>query len=974
MRRPLLITMVVAVLVLGTWLVVRAGEARRFRGELARVREDLDAHRYSTARSRLSRLASRRPADGELLLLLGECERQLGRPDDALAVWGRIPEGSPEGSKAALARGRLALARGCYRIAEPSLLVAMRSSGESGEEARRLLEVLYWTTGRRDAHRGMLRDRARREADPSGTLRELWIADRGPYPVDAIGANLAKARLSAPDDEMVWLASADLAIRTGRFDEAAAWLDRCERTRPEGLAVWKARLDLARAAGLPDEARRAAGHLPLTAVSRGEMLATRAWLAERSGDRESEVSTLEMMLNLVPADHAVLTRLADLDSQSGDRARAAELRRREAAVDAAVDEYKRLIDLPEMASHAVELGRIAESLGLWFEAKLWWTLAARRDPAVADEARSAIARMVAAEEASENVGEGLLVDHLGAGSSPGRGGSSVGPEPIIPRFEDQAASRGLDFRHDHGPSPEHQLPETMSGGVAVLDFDGDGWFDIYAVQGGPFPPREARPAFGDRLFRNLGQGRYRDVTAESGLASLPGGYGHGVAVGDYDNDGRPDLFVTRWRSYALYHNVGGGRFEDATARAGLSGDRGWPTSAAWGDFDNDGDLDLYVAHYLRWDSEHPTLCEYPGRTKPGVMYCGPLLFPAEADHLFRNDGGRFVDVTGESGIVDEDGRGLGVITADLDEDGKLDIFVTNDLSANHFFRNLGGFRFAPQAIEAGLAAGAEGGHLAGMGVGYGDMDGDGRLDVVVCNFFNESTTLYHNHGGGLFSDRSAATGLAAATRQVLGFGVSAFDANNDGRLDLVQANGHVADLRPVFPYAMRPQLLLGDDSGRFVDPTERAGPAWHGLLLGRGLATGDVDNDGRMDILVLGQGDPLALFHNSSNPAGGHHLSVALEGVASNRDGVGSIVTVTADGRTRTAARFGGGSYQSSGDPRLHFGLGTARRVDRVEIRWPSGKTDVHENLRPDAGYRFREGEAPPRALPLPEGAGSALP
>jgi hypothetical protein len=519
------------------------------------------------------------------------------------------------------------------------------------------------------------------------------------------------------------------------------------------------------------------------------------------------------------------------------------------------------------------------------------------------------------------------------------------------------------FRFDHGPSEKHQLPETMSGGVALLDFDGDGRLDVYALQGGPFPPRGCPPPFGDRLFRNIDNGRFCDITSASGLAALPGGYGHGVAVGDYDNDGRPDLFVTRWRSYALYRNLGGGRFQEVTAQAGLGGEHDWPTSAAWADFDNDGDLDLYVCHYLKWDVENPTLCEYPKRSKPGYMYCGPLAFPALPDHVFRNDGGRFIDVTADAGIVDRDGRGLGVIAADLDDDGKVDVFVANDLSANHFFRNKGGFRFSEQATEAGVAASAEGGHLAGMGTTWGDLDGDGRLDLAVTNFFNEATTLYHNHGGGLFSDRSPATGLAAATRQFLGFGLAALDANNDGRLDLVQANGHISDFVPTFPYEMRSQLLLGDASGHFRDASEQAGPPWEVLRLGRGLAVGDIDNDGRMDVLIVSQGAPLALFHNQPTPSGGHFLTLALEGVASNRDGVGAKVTVTAGGRSQVAARFGGGSYLSASDPRLHFGLGTARRADRVEVCWPSGRLDAYKGLAADSGYRLREGDPTPRRL-----------
>ena len=313
--------------------------------------------------------------------------------------------------------------------------------------------------------------------------------------------------------------------------------------------------------------------------------------------------------------------------------------------------------------------------------------------------------------------------------------------------------------------------------------------------------------------------------------------------------GRPDLFVTRWRSYALYHNIGGGRFEDATTKAGLDGDRDWPTSAAWADLDNDGDLDLYVCHYLRWDTDNPVLCKPAGKPGAAPIYCDPRALSALPDHIFRNDGGQFVDVTEKAGIVDLEGRGLGVVAGDFDDDGKIDLFVANDTTANYFFHNKGGCRFAEEGLISGLAASASGSFLAGMGIACGDFDRDGRLDLGVTNFFNQSTTLYHNHGHGIFSDRSTEAGLAGPTRLVLGFGLAALDANNDGRLDLVQANGHVDDSGPSIPYAMRAQLFLGHGQGKLIDVSDRAGPPWKDQRIGRGLAVGDVDNDGRTDVI-----------------------------------------------------------------------------------------------------------------------------
>jgi hypothetical protein len=499
-----------------------------------------------------------------------------------------------------------------------------------------------------------------------------------------------------------------------------------------------------------------------------------------------------------------------------------------------------------------------------------------------------------------------------------------------------------------------------SGGVGLLDYDGDGRLDVYCIQGGTFPPDAARPSRGDRLFRNRGDGTFEDATERSGIARMAGGYGHGVAVGDIDNDGHPDLFLTRWRSYALYRNRGDGTFEDVTESWDLGGDRDWPTSAAFADLDGDGDLDLYVCHYAVWDAAHPRLCR--DETSRAYITCDPHLVKALPDHLFRNDRGRFVDVTDAAGIVDRDGRGLGVVIADLDEDGRVDLFVANDGTANYLFRNLGGLRFEELGHLAGVAANAEGGYQAGMGVACGDLDGDGWPDLAVTNFFGEATSFYRNLGDGLFGDRTAAVGLGAASRYLLGFGIAIFDADDDGWLDLLTANGHVNDVRPEAPYAMPMQLMLGvANAGRLVDVSEAAGSPFRVPHLGRGLATGDLDNDGRLDALLVAQNEPLVYLHNRTE--GGHSLTLRLEGTTSNRDAVGARVSVVAGGRRRVGQRVGGGSFQSSSDPRLHFGLGASRLVDRVEVRWPSGRVDRHADLRADAAYLLREGD--PQARPL---------
>jgi len=432
-----------------------------------------------------------------------------------------------------------------------------------------------------------------------------------------------------------------------------------------------------------------------------------------------------------------------------------------------------------------------------------------------------------------------------------------------------------------------------------------------------------------------------------------------VTVGDVDDDGHPDLFVTRWRRYALYRNRGDGTFEDVTEPFGLGGDRDWPTSAALADLDGDGDLDLYVGHYLAWDAEHPSPCWDEKRRRNS--YCAPQHFPALPDHLFRNDGGRFVDVSAEAGIVDRDGRALGVLASDLDGDGKIDLYVANDQSANFLFRNKGGLRFEDVGESAGVASSGDGTYQASMGIACGDTDGDGRPDLAVTNFFNEYTTLYQNRGGGVFTDTSVAAGLAIPTRTRLGFGVAFLDANNDGLLDLATANGHVDDFRPEIPYQMPAQMLLGVPGGKFVDAAVVAGPPWQVARVARGLAVGDLDNDGRPDLLICSLDKPLAYFHNRT--AGGHWLTFRLEGTRSHRDAVGARVVVTAGGRRRHAWRVGGGSYQSASDARLHFGLGSDGRAEQVEVTWPSGRVDRYGPLTADTGYLLREGAPAPEPL-----------
>ncbi len=972
-QRCLGIVGITAIVAMLSWVGWWAFWAWRFESELSRVRRLMDADRFREAKRSLLHLPSPWAGQPEVVYRLGVCEHAGGNVQAALAAWLRVESHSPWFVRAGLARaGTLVGDLGRFSDAEKLLESLMREPGASRDEVRHTLSELYFWEGRRGAMRRLLERGYRLAADPVLELRDHWRVDNAVTLLEKVRWEVDRASRLAPLDDRVWLAQASLATQTGRFAEALRWLDRCVERRPRDPAVWRARLDWARAAGNLAAARRAMVLVPAEELTESERLDLRGWLASRIGNTRAERDALDRLVTIVP-DSAALERLAVLAWDTGQHERARALRRRKAALDAAKDRYRLLLDGTIGPELFAELAGLAESLGRRFEAQGWWSLRARFAPgdqlasqavsrfAHQPEPASAGAQVTLAELLSELDPELKTASNRPQATQPPPGGA-------LPRFADLAATAGLRFVFDNGRSHLRQIPETTAGGVGLLDYDGDGWLDIYVVQGGAFPPRADRPNTGDRLFRNRGDGTFEDASDRSGISRLKRGFGLGVTVGDIDNDGHPDLFITRWRSYALYRNRGDGTFEDITDRAGLGGERDWPSSAAFADLDNDGDLDLYVCHYLVWDADHPTLCPRKTfaaaneRVEPEQQYnyCTPRPFAARSDHLFRNDGGRFVDVTKEAGIVDANGRGLGVVAADLDEDGRVDLFVANDTTANYLWHNLGGMKFEEAGVASGVACNADGAFQAGMGTACGDLDGDGLPDLFVTNFYGESTTFFRNLGSCAFADQTTAIGLAAPSRFLLGFGIVLLDANNDGRLDLATANGHVNDDRPDYPYQMPASLFLGGTDGRLNDVTAAAGEPWTVPRVARGLAVGDLDNDGRIDVVLLPQQSPLGYFHNQTKA--GHAVSFELEGTRSNRDAIGAVVTITAAGRRRRAWRYGGGSFQSASGPRILFGLG-GDRIEKVEVRWPSGQVDRYGPVERDRCYRLREGASIPVSL-----------
>jgi enediyne biosynthesis protein E4 len=534
----------------------------------------------------------------------------------------------------------------------------------------------------------------------------------------------------------------------------------------------------------------------------------------------------------------------------------------------------------------------------------------------------------------------------------------IEPGTPAPRFRDIASEAGLRIPHYNDAHGQYRLVETMGSGVGLIDFDGDGWLDIFVAQGCPLPRDPKQREHTAKLYRNNRDLTFQDVTESAGVGWS--GYGEGVAVGDYDGDGRDDLFVAGFGGSVLYRNNGDGTFADATESAGVSGS-GWASSCAFADLDHDGDLDLYVARYVGNTVDAAGRPTASCNALPGSLgYCPPLQFPAELHFLYRNDGdGTFTDVSGESGIASKAGNGLGVAIVDLDDDGRPDIFVANDQTPNFLFRNKGGLRFDEVALSWGLAYNEAGQPRAGMGIAVGDYDGDGRVDLLVTNFYREASTLYRNSAPGEFEVTTSAARLTAPSRTKLGFGAGFLDYDNDGELDLFVTNGHVNDVRPIgIPYAMSPQLFRNMGSGRFADVSSKAGPYFLGEWLGRGAAFGDLDNDGATDIVVTHIGRPPAVLRNETKPRG-HYLRLSLRGAASSGDATGALVTVLAEGRAHFRAIAAGTSYLSASDRRILIGLGKADRVDRLTIRWPSQTVQTWTDLPVDRSLAIVEGGEP---------------
>ena len=541
----------------------------------------------------------------------------------------------------------------------------------------------------------------------------------------------------------------------------------------------------------------------------------------------------------------------------------------------------------------------------------------------------------------------------------------LGAAPAAPGFQlrDVTASAGLGFRHNSGAFGEKYLPETMGAGCAFLDFDRDGWMDILLVNGMDWPGHK-RGRTTLALYRNNGDGTFTDVTRKAGLDVEM--YGMGVAVGDYDNDGFPDVLVTCLGQNRLFRNLGDGRFQDVTQKSGLSGRQSFSTSALWFDSTGDGFLDLFVCNYVRWSPEIDVRCSVDGKRK---SYCTPEAYRGETCWLFRNRGdGTFEDVTAKAGLFDNSSKSLAAAILDLSGDGALDLFVANDTQPNKLYRNRGDGSFEEIALTAGVAFSEDGKARAGMGVDVANYDHTGNESIAVTNFNNEMLALFRGDGKGSFTDVAPSSEIGRITRGSLGFGCVFADFDLDGWQDLLVVNGHIDDVAAEAAadsaYRQAPHLLRNKSGKGFEEISGGLGSAFAQPRVGRGVATADFDLDGDVDVLLTENGGPATLFRNEQ-PAARKAIRFELQGVRSNRDAIGARVIVESGGAKQSQRVHSGSSYLSQSELPLTFGMDRAERADRVVVEWPSGR--IEEFLRLPAGRRHRlvEGKGVVESLPF---------
>lgn len=942
----------------------------------------LDAQNNRQARQLLDQILGREPKNSLALLYRGQAARNLGDDAAAARYWESIPDNHPrEAATAKFSLGQQALA--AYRARDAERLFRRATELQPQYLAPRVRLIALYNLQLRDAE-------LRRELAAVRTERP-WSLDELAYSTGYLGValpwesqvtELRKFMAADPDDVNSILALAQCRLATEHVDEVIELLERSLARRPSDPSLRGMLADVLLQRKNPSRAQQILG--AATQSDSPSVYLARAYGAVygAADDWNEAAAWFEQAVLLDPDHQPTLFRLGQAQERAGRHEEAEGTLHRARMMEMVVGERARLLEVvapnlwrskspdresepvhldPDLVDYvkqiAVEIARLLVQLERAEEACAWLEQAQAWRPAEV-EIKSRYAEAVSHAQSQRAASTARAVrpwinvaTALPAPLAPPRIGKASSGGDLAPvSMVDRHAEVGVEFQYRNGASGSRFILETTGGGVAAFDFDGDGWPDLYFSQGCPLPvdPQDD-PDWRDRLFQNVG-GTFRDVTAASGLGDA--NFSQGTSAGDFDNDGFDDLVVANFGPNVLYRNNGDGTMTDVSTAAGLAGEF-WHTSLAFADLNRDGNLDLYVVTYVR----NPYLdC---GRT------CSPQNFPAELDRLFRSRGdGTFEDVSAEAGIQAEDGKGLGIIVADFDNDGWPDIYIANDTTPNFLFRNRAAGLGAPLRFdERGLASGAgvngAGASLAGMGIACGDLDGDGLLDLFVTNFYLQSATFYRNQGDMLFADDTRLAGLDAPTRLFLGFGTQAVDVDLDGRLDLFIANGHVDDFRSKNePWKMTPQLFYNLGVARFADASHDAGAYFQGEYLGRAVARLDWDRDGRPDLVVVHLDRPVALLRNETAQVG-HRLILDLRGVESNRSAIGARISVTAGGSTRIHEICGGDGYLASNEKRVILGLGSPQTVECLEIRWPLGRQDRWFDIPVESELVLVEGRPP---------------
>lgn len=949
------------------------------------------ARRLSDARTELARgnpqgaqrlartVLQQEPASSEALWLVAASAVELDQTDAALAAFRQLPEGRRSDLlERLLGAGERAVRSGRLWQAEQLWLAALPLASQDVMLHDRLASI-YALQGRRQACREHALAIVHQGRAVVGHLIMLSY--------DQMQFDVRQLRNAAPQtggDVGLLLVSGAYALRHNQTAVAMQRLRQVVAAAPDWLDA-QAMLGRAFLASDDDEAFLTWWRqLPESAQEHDEVWAIRGLFERREGRPRVAVrcfwEALRRNPNHVGANYQLVRLLETLgESTLGQRflERVTQLQQFDRLITRIGQERRNAAAMLEAAQVAEQLGRLWEACG-------WSQLAAQFDPQQA-AARDHWRRLKTRTESEPalplnlpSANPALQVD-LSAYPLPPRVPTVATRRRAPPatastpldaasgtiRFEDQAELAQLDFVHVSQATSQSgsRMCELFGGGVAVIDYDQDGWPDLYFTQSGTWPPDPQQTQFHHRLFRNLGSGRFQDVTPPAGVGA--NGYGQGLAVGDYDNDGFPDLYVAHIGQNRLYHNNGDGTFSDVTAGCGLQGEY-WTSSCLIADLNGDGLPDLYDVTYLTDRGRFAAICHRPGQSTT----CTPNVFQAETDHLLVNAGdGTFRDVSETAGIVVPDGKGLGVVAADFNGSGLLSLFVANDDVPSFYFLNRTARpgqlpSFTDRGVLSGLAYNGDGGTQGSMGVAVEDFDGNGLLDLFVTTFENQSKTLYLQESPDQFVDASRQFGLRDPLWSMVGFGTQAIDADLDGYPDLVVTNGHLYDASSEgTPYRQRPQCFRNLQGQRFVElPAPDVGDWFAGAYLGRGLARLDWNRDGREDFAVAQLSGPAALVTNVS-PHAGHYLAVRLAGTSGARDALGATVRVTAAGRTWTKQLTAGDGYQASNQRQLVFGLGRAEQVEAVTVAWPGGQQQAFAGLALDRQVLLVEGRAEPISL-----------